>query len=200
MAGTVNDKRSPKNKSIKFGGFSNEVIKDSSDASPHYLHTISSSLGLRGVLGLGQSIEINKQARSTEKSWNHETLVGPNHLQQEQIQLIDSQQKDLKKEIQQLLEEIKKLAKTTDNLEKSVEIATLTPITEANIYQVNFLSRLKTFIVEIRKNVADASLWLDAFQTKKKKRNAFWNNVKNKKRGGEQYLFSNEHSAARSVS
>ena len=106
----------------------------------------------------------------------------------------------MEKELVALRDEIAKLAKATDNLEKDVAAVAISNISEASEYQLNFLSHIRIFIENFRKNIADAGLWIEAFAAKKKKRNIFWNTVKDKKKGGDQYLFSSEHSAARSVS
>jgi len=154
---------------------------------------------LKGILGLGQTIEINKSSQHLEKQ-GKELFYGLNHLAQEQNILFDQHQKELARELTTLREEISKLAQATDNLEKDVANVALSSIPEISEYQLNFLSRIRVFIENFRKNISDAGLWIEAFAAKKKKRNLFWNNVNNKKKGGEQYLFSSEHSAARSVS
>jgi hypothetical protein len=176
--------------------FSSEVLKDSQyDTSPQ---KSPAKFSLQGILGLGQTVEINKNTQSTEKQ-NHELFYGLSHLVKEQNILFDQHQKELTKELQALREEISKLIHSTSNLEKDVANIALAEIPEVSEYQLNFLSRIRIFIATVRKNISTADIWLEAFAAKKKKKNLFWNNVKNKKKGGEQYLFSNEHSAARSA-
>lgn len=176
--------------------FSSEVLKDSlydssSEKAP-------SKFSLKGILGLGQTVEFNQTGQSAEKQ-KHELFYGLNHLVSEQNVLFDQHQKELTKELEALRDEIAKLIKSTDNLENDVTKVALTEIPEVSEYQINFLSRIRIFIANVRKNISSADIWIEAFSAKKRKRNMFWNNVKNKKKGGEQYLFSNEHSAARSA-
>jgi hypothetical protein len=175
---------------------SSEAFQESPEVSSNKQ---PAKISLKGILGLGQSVDINKSASQAEKQ-NHELFFGLNHLAQEQNVLFDQHQKQLEKELDALREEINKLAKTTDNLEKDVANAAISGSPEASLYQVNFLFRIRVFIENFRKNISEAGLWIEAFAAKKKKRNIFWNSVKDKKKGGDQYLFSNEHSAARSVS
>ena len=199
MAGVSGNKRSQKFKNQNVSAFSNEILKDSDVSTSHQIHTVKPSFGLRGILGLGQSIEINKEENQTSKA-EHQLFSSINHLDKEHEQLILQSQEELQKEIKQLQADIQKLAKTTDNLEKTVEMAVDSTIIEANTYEINFLQRLKTFIFDVRKNISEASAWLETFQAKRsKKRNAFWGKVKDKKHGGEAYLFSNEHSASRAA-
>ncbi len=155
-------------------------------------------IGLKGILGLGQTVDINKSSTQVEKQ-SHELNFNLNHLVEEQKNLFDHHQQQLTKELQSLREEIIKLIKSTDRLEKDITDIAVENIPEVTEYQINFLSRIKIFIANIRKNISSADIWMEAFTAKKKKRNTFWSNVKNKKKGGEQYLFSNEHSAARSA-
>jgi len=193
MAGGFNSSQHSK-KPIK--NFGSEVLKDSQYSSPS--EKSATKFSLRGILGLGQTVEINQKHSSTEKQTT-EFLYGLNHLVTEQNVLFDHHQKELTSELKALREEITKLINSSDNLEKDVAKIALTEIPEVSEYQINFLSRIRIFIANVVKNISSADLWVEAFAAKKRKRNMFWNNVKNKKKGGEQYLFSNEHSAARSA-
>lgn len=191
MAGGLSFGSKPNLKNKHFGqnGFTSEVLKDSPEiqsSQPPKKFT------LKGILGLGQAVEINKQQ-------GKELFKQLNHLDSEQKLLFDSRQKELEKTIKNLQDEIKKLTSATKNLEKDVEKVALAPIPEINEYQLDFLSRIRVFLSNITKDIGSASIWLEHFNTKKRKKNCFWNQVKSKKGGGEQYLFSNEHSVARSA-
>ena len=183
-----------KAKTLAKSGFSSEVLKDSSESQSASNQKVFS---LRGILGLGQTVEVNRNQNKSQ-NWGSEFLGG-SHLQKEQQVLLDGRQQELQKTIKNLREEIKKLAKSTDKLGKDIEKAVIEPSTEVSEYEISFLDRIKNFIANFRKNISEASCWMESFSAKKKKRNCFWNQVKNKKGGGEQYLFSNEHSAARSA-
>jgi archaellum component FlaC len=190
MAGRLTGKKDPKDfKLIK--NQSSEVLQDSqSDYAPKPPVKFS----LKGILGLNQTVEINKIDNQKKEIFS--TI---SHLEKEQNILFDQKQRELELTLKELREEIGHLATATDNLEKDVEnIATLES-TDTNEYQINFLIRVKNFIIAIRKNISQASIWVEAFAAKKKKRNAFWSTANNKKKGGTQYMFSDEHSAARSV-
>ena len=136
MAGGFLVKPNNKTSKYKINGFSSEIIKGSSEEPSE------KKVGLMGILGLGQSIEINKP---TQK-WGNEFFGGLNHLQQEQNILLKSQQSELKKGIEAIQQEIKKLVKTTENLNTDVEKIALDPVVEVSEYQLNFLDRVKTFL------------------------------------------------------
>ncbi|MFA6007678.1 MAG: DUF5660 family protein [Candidatus Shapirobacteria bacterium] len=171
---------------------SSEVLKDSQTNSA------PKKFSLSGILGLNQTVEINKNVPKTE-NWGKEFFGNINVLQQQEKVLFDQKQKELEKAVVELQDEIKKLTNSTDNLEKDVQNIPLETIPEASEYQINFLVRIKNFIANFRKNVNEAHTWLESFSGKKKKRNYFWNMARDRKKGGDQYLNSNEHSAARSV-
>lgn len=190
--GVIGGKMDPKKINFYKNSNSSEVLKDSQTNSA------PKKFSLSGILGLNQTVELDKGVKKTE-NWGKEFFGNVNILQQQEKVLFDQKQKDLEKVVTELQDEIKKLTNATDNLEKDVQNVALENIPDASEYQVNFLIRIKNFVINFRKNINEASIWLESFNTKKKKRNYFWNTAKNKKKGGEQYLASNEHSAARSV-
>lgn len=189
MAGILASKNDPKKISAKTGVLSNEILSDSQPGLK------PQKLTLRGILGLNQPVEINPSPKSL---WTKENL-GLNYLATQEKVLLDQKQKELEKVVADLQEELKKLVAASEGIGSQIENAVLENIPEASVYQVSFLKRLKNLIVGFRKNLNQASTWLESFNTKKKKKNYFWSMAKDKKKGGEAYMFSDEHSAARSV-
>jgi len=190
MAGGLMGKKDPKNQKSS-GSFSSEVLKDS---QPNYAPKAPVKLSLNGILGLNQTVEINKSEKKSQ-----EIFSGISHLQHEQSILFDQHQKEVEQTLKELREEIGKLAKATDNLEKDIQNVAVAEITDISEYQLKFFERIRNFISSMRKNISEASIWMNSFAAKKKKKNAYWNKAKNQKQGGTQYMFSDEHSVARSV-
>lgn len=189
MAGGFGQKPNSKNKIIKQNN--GEIIKDSSII-------FSKKDNSSGTLSPGESVNFGQKEKSI--GWNHEFLS--QSLKQEQTVFVNQHTQEIKQEIEELRLEIKKLVQETQDLSSEVtdiEKAVDQNITEFSEYQINFFTRLKTFIINYRKNISEAQVWLESFNTKKNRRNAFWNHAKNKKSGGEQYLLSGEHSASRSA-
>jgi hypothetical protein len=192
MAGGSNSKKDPKKLYAK-NFFSNESLESQPDFSP--APPAPQKISLRGILGIGQPVEFNKGISSPAK----ELFNGISHLHQEQQVLFDQHQKELAKALTELRNEIASLIKNTDNLEKSIENIVVNEIVEVSEYQINFFLRVRTFIASVRQSISETSLWVQSFAAKKKKRNYFWNTVKNKKKGGDAFLFSDEHSVSRSI-
>lgn len=190
MAGGTSSKSDLKKKA-NFMGFTSEVLKDSQQDYQAAKPEPKVKFSLSGILGLNQTVEI---AKSQDKKVNF--LV--NHLEKEQKTLFDSRQQELEKQIKELQTEIQQLVKVTEDLDQQVANVALTPIPNVSEYQISFLQRVRIFIENFRKNISSASLWLESLMTRKRKRNYYWSMFKSKK-GGEQYLFSGEHSAARSA-
>jgi len=149
--------------------------------------------GLRGILGLGQSAEISKSSNIGKE------LYQPSHLEREATLLVHQDNQELKKTISELVEQIKSLTHAAKTTQKEIEKIGLEENPEPSIYKVNFLQRLVNYLKNVTKNINQAGEWANLFAIRCKQRGKFWNNVKNKKAGGEQYLFSSEHSSARSV-
>ncbi len=195
MAGGFGFKINPKqNKSTK-NNFSSEVLKDSPEFSSaqNIPSSKPSEFSLSGILGLNQTVEIGKKPEKKP------TINFINYLEKDHQLLFDNRQRELQQSIEELRIEIKKLISVTDNLEKDVEIAAISPIVDVSEYQLNFLQRIQKIISIFRQNISEAGNWMESFNAKKKKKNYFWNTAKNKKKGGTDYLFSNEHSASRSA-
>lgn len=189
MAGGFGQKPNLKNKIIKQN--SGEIIKDSSI-------TFAKKTSSSGTLSPGESINFGQKEKPVD--WNREFLS--QSVKQEQTVFINQHTQEIKQQIQELRSEIKKLVQEAQSLNSEVtdvEKAVDQNITDFSEYQINFLTRLKIFIINYRKNVSEAQIWLESFNNKKSRKNAFWNKAKNKKSGGEQYLLSGEHSASRSA-
>ncbi len=194
MAGGNSYASKQKTKKIPVQGFTSEFLNSKTDQSPAQ-ETRSQpkkiiAPSLKGILGLGQTVEFNQK---TNEVWGQIQNLG----KETQI-LYQNHDQELKKAIDSLKVEIQKLIKSTQNLDLQVEKVALEPAPEPSPYQKSFLERIRQFIKNFRQNIDDAGLWLEAFQTKKKKRNYFWTQA-NSKKGGSQYLFSSEHSASRSA-
>ncbi len=191
MAGGFGFKLNPKNKnSIKKNN--SEVLKDLPDTSVK-----KNTPKLFGTLFPGQSVEINPSSKEPKINWSQEFIT--KSLTQEQSIFVNQHTQEIQKSIQEIRLEIKKLAESTQNLDNEIEQATYQNIPDANNYQIKFLQRVKNLIIKFRQNVDQSCVWLNSLNHKKSRKNAFWGNVKNKKSGGEQYLFSSEHSVSRSA-
>jgi len=190
MAGGFGSKRDPKNKTISSKNTS-EILKDFPDNQAPVQKK-------SGILFPGQSIRLNSsESKPSQINWSHEFLTKP--ITQEQSLFVNQRLQETNTAVEELRREIKSLIKSTDNLQAEITNTVDQNIVEASQYQVNFLTRIKNLIINFRQNIDQSCLWLESFNRKKNRKNAFWGTVKNKKSGGEQYLLSGEHSVSRSA-
>ena len=197
MAGVIGPKWDPKNKQNTKIWNSPEYHQNNSYNQAPVTSTKTESrptFSLSGILGLNQSVELHPKSTPAK-----EQIFFPSHLEKESKILLDSHQKELAREIESLRLEIKKLLAAATTMGGEIEKAAFMPVAEANSYQLRFIDRLRNMLAGFRRNVCESTAWLQTQTKKKSRKNAFWGKVKNKKTGGEQYLFSNEHSAARSI-
>lgn len=192
MAGGFGHKFDPKNKKLVKKNNS-EILKDFSDVSP-----VKSEPKFFGRLFPGQSLHLNQEQQPQKNiDWNREFLAKT--ATEAQPLFVNQHSQEIQQAINEILNEIKKLKLSINNLNHEVEEASEQNIPEANEYQLKFLQRIKNIIIQFRQNIDQSCIWMECFSRKKSRKNAFWGNVHNKKNGGEQYLFSGEHSASRSA-
>ncbi|HOZ81177.1 MAG TPA: DUF5660 domain-containing protein [Candidatus Woesebacteria bacterium] len=186
MAGGFSGKFDPKLQQL-IKANNNEVLKDSTNFP-------APKKSLFGILSLNQPSEItpNHQEKTQENPW---TI---SHLEKETKVLFDQHQVEIKKEIEEILAAIKQLIEKSQDLKEEVKQTVFPEVVEPSNYQVGFLGRIKKYILDSIQDISEANLWVNSFNTRKKKRNYYWNTGKSKK-GGQQYLNSSEHSISRSV-
>jgi len=101
--------------------------------------------------------------------------------------LFTRQQKETQRQVNMLQEEIKKMAKTTGDLAKEVEVASMQNIPVAGDYHVNFLTRLRKLIASLRSQIQESSYWLASWNKKAQKRNFYWGQFK---KSGSKFMLS----------
>ena len=191
MAGGIiqKDPRKKQTSNQPFAGQNSpEYTKQGQDQSKNKPKTF----GLSGILGLNQSAEISQNSESNFVK----ELYQPSHLEKESNLLFSQEKEELKKAINELIAQIKKLSKSTKNTKKEIANAVLQPTLDNSLYQINFLQRLKNFLKNVTKNVNEAGEWMEMFAIKCKQRGKFWDRSR---KHGQQYMFSGEHSVSRSA-
>lgn len=91
--------------------------------------------------------------------------------------------------IRAILAELQKLAESTKNLAKEVEIASAQIPVEPGTYHLSFFERLRQTIILFRKRIEESATWLMAVNQKAKKRNYYWAQVR---KSGTKFLLSQE--------
>lgn len=92
-------------------------------------------------------------------------------------------------QIQAIQEELKKLAESTKDLVKEVEIAAKTEPIDPGVYHLNFFEKLRQTIITLRKKIEDSASWLSLFNQRTKKKGYYWAQVR---KSGTKFMLSQE--------
>lgn len=98
----------------------------------------------------------------------------------------------LKKEINEVREELKALIAAIGEVESQIEKAVVEEVVNPGTYHLNFFDKLKSWLQITRKNLQDTSLWLEMWSSRSN-RSHYWK-MANKK--GTKYSLSQERQVA----
>jgi hypothetical protein len=111
------------------------------------------------------------------------------HLRRQEKTIWTKAEQETQMQIKVILEELKKLAISTQKLSEEVKIAAEQAPVAPGTYHVSFFEKLRQTIVLFRKRVEESATWLSAFNQKAKKRNYYWAQVK---KSGTKFMLSQE--------
>jgi hypothetical protein len=101
----------------------------------------------------------------------------------------------VRQQIEEVRQELKLLVASLKKVHQEVDKAVSEAPVDPGIYHLNFYEQLKNFLRIIRQQVEDSGVWLQAFQTRKKKM-GYWGMYK---KHGTTFGLSNERSLATSA-
>ncbi len=101
-----------------------------------------------------------------------------------------------KKTIEEIREQLAKLAKELGKLNKEVSAATFAPIHKPGIYHQTFFDHIREIIKTLRAEVQNANSWISLYQKRSKQKGFYWNQVS---KSGSSFMLNNERAVATSV-
>jgi len=110
-------------------------------------------------------------------------------VRQEERLVFKQEEQKTRLQIKAIQEELKKLAESTKDLVKEVEVATKLEPVEPGVYHLNFFERLKQTIITFRKKIEDSASWLALFNQRTKRRSFYWTQVR---KSGTKFMLSAE--------
>lgn len=117
-------------------------------------------------------------------------------IRQEERLVFKQEEQKTRLQIKAIQEELKKLAESTKDLAKEVEIASKLEPVEPGVYHLNFFEKLKQLIITFRKKVEDSASWLSLFNQRAKRRSYYWAQVR---KSGTKFMLSAERYMSTSV-
>ena len=214
----LNTQRRAKKKSKQFGGsfieqiksigssvtdsLKTDVVKGTAQGIYEQLVNSSKSGDLPQQEGLDHSliekmVQEREEAAAKEADQNarEEERTVFTHKQGKEKVLFSAVDEKLKKEINQVRQEIVMLVKSMGKVQKQIEQAVIQEIVNPGVYHKNFLQNLRVWIIQMQKSMGDASAWL-SMSTGRQQQGAFWANTK---KHGNKYSMSQERQSAMSV-
>lgn len=153
--------------------------------------TVSDSLGKVGELKPNQSLNLNELKQGQEYREKQRWQFQQDFLDiRKQEKLIWTRaEQETKLQITALIQELKKIAESTKELAKEVQIAAVQAPVEPGSYHLSFFENLRETILLFRKHIQESASWLAAFNQKAKKRNFYWRQVR---KSGTKFMLSSE--------
>jgi len=103
--------------------------------------------------------------------------------------VFDQTQQEVKLQISALQVELKKLAVSTQKLTREVAVAVVEPPVNPGTYHVNFLEKLRGWLILLKKRIDASATWLSEFNQRSKKKNYYWNQAQ---KSGTKFMLSQE--------
>lgn len=114
----------------------------------------------------------------------------------ESMQLRESADaREVRRQIEEVRQELKLLVASVKKVHQELDKAVSEAPVDPGIYHLNFYEQLKNFLRAMRQQVEDSGTWLQAFQSRKKKK-GYWGMYK---KHGTTFGLSNERSLATSA-
>jgi len=150
-----------------------------------------------GEINPGEALEINDvfSGEREEKQKVQKQLALERKLRAEESERFEKKSNELKLQLHAIMEEVKLLAETTQELGQEVQVASLQAPVEPGVYHVIFFEKLLEFLKSFRKKIEAGSIWLQATNKRAEKKN-YW--ARYKKHGGK-FLLSPDHYLTRNA-
>lgn len=160
-------------------GLSNTKVKRSGELTP------GESLQMSDVLN-GKEEE-NKRIKSQ--------INLERQLSNDENRVSRQKSSELKVQLQAIMQEIQKVAASTQNLAEATQVSMMSAPVEPGIYHINFFESILAFLQSFRKRIDLTATWLQSTNKRAEKKN-FWNTYKKK---GSSFLLSPDHYLTRSA-
>ncbi len=175
-----------------------DLLKNTSEDFFKELFGISRQ-GIRrsGEMSPGDSLQMSEimSGQEEENKKLRNQISAERQLSTDEKRVSQEKSNDLKVQLQALMQEVQKVAESTENLAEVTQVAMMSAPIEPGIYHLNFFQNILEFLQSFRKKIDLAATWLQSSNKRAEKKN-YWNMYKKK---GSSFLLSPEHYSQRSA-
>jgi len=150
-----------------------------------------------GEITAGQSLQMNEvmSGKEEENKRLRAQISLERQLSSDEHRVSESKRNELKVELQALMQEVQKVAASTEKLAEVTQVTMMTAPIEPGIYHITFFQNVLEFLQSFRKRIDYAAAWLQSSNKRAEKKN-YWNMYKKK---GSSFLLSPDHYLQRSA-
>ncbi len=135
----------------------------------------------------------NDASGKVEHDWKKDRLKLERHKEVSNTQIFNREQEEVKQKIQEVLEELKNLAKELATIGSEIDKAVHEAVVNPGTYHVNFFEALRRYLLQLRKKASESKNWLAISQQRKNAQNHHQTGVK---KSGTSFMLSSERTVA----
>ncbi len=150
-----------------------------------------------GEINPGEQLQMNEVVSGKEEENKHlkAQISLERQLSADEKRISQEKGSELKVQLQALMQEVQKVASSTENLAEATQVAMMTAPVEPGVYHISFFEKVLEFLRSFRKRIDTTAVWLQSTNKRAEKKN-YWNMYKKK---GSSFLLSPDHYLSRSA-
>jgi hypothetical protein len=152
---------------------------------------------MSGNLSPGESIHVNPEvaAKEEENKKLRAQISLERQLSRDEKSVSIEKSQELKNELQALMQEVQKVAASTQQLAEVTQVTMMAAPIEPGVYHISFFQNILQFLESFRKRIDLTVTWLQSSNKRAEKKN-YWSQYKKK---GASFLLSPDHYSQRSA-
>ena len=150
-----------------------------------------------GEIAAGESLQMNEVMSGKEEENKHlrAQISLERQLSADEKRVSHDKSNELKVQLQALMQEVQKVAASTQNLAEVTQVTMMTAPIEPGVYHITFFQNVLEFLTSFRKKIDYTAAWLQSSNKRAEKKN-YWSMYKKK---GSSFLLSPDHYLQRSA-
>jgi len=150
-----------------------------------------------GEIAVGESLQMSEIMSGKEEENQHlkAQISLERQLSADEKRVSRDKTNELKVQLQALMQEVQKVAASTQNLAEVTQVTMMTAPIEPGVYHITFFQSVLEFLTSFRKKIDYTAAWLQSSNKRAEKKN-YWAMYKKK---GSSFLLSPDHYLQRSA-